>query len=65
MFNKPTEAQQKGLWLAYFIVGAAIPLITWNLFSKRGNKQRLREIDSAHDTTVEDSFPASDPPSSW
>jgi hypothetical protein len=28
-------------------------------------KQRREEIDRAHDITVEDSFPASDPPSAW
>ncbi len=52
------------MWIAYFIVGVSVPLIFWNI---RANKERARhrEIDDAHDTTVEDSFPASDPPSAW
>jgi hypothetical protein len=61
---KPTQTQQRALWLAYFILGAAVPLIAWSFQAKRV-KARQREIDSARDETVEDSFPASDPPSSW
>jgi hypothetical protein len=61
---KPTEAQQRSLWVAYFILGLAVPLISWTLRAKR-KQVRHQEIDQAHDITVEDSFPASDPPSAW
>jgi len=61
---KPTENQQRALWVAYFILGVSFPLILWNIRAKR-ERSRHREIDEARDTTVEDSFPASDPPSSW
>lgn len=62
---KPTNTQERALWLAYFILGAAVPLIGWRLFAGSKNKSRREEIDQAHDITVEDSFPASDPPSAW
>ncbi len=52
------------MWIAYFIVGVSVPLIFWNIQAKRV-RARHQEIDDAHDTTVEDSFPASDPPSAW
>lgn len=61
---KPTETQQRALWVAYFILGLAFPLILWTTKSKQ-TKARHQEIDEAHDITVEDSFPASDPPSAW
>jgi hypothetical protein len=62
--SKPTAAQERALWLAYFIVGLAFPLILWKVRTKK-SKARHDEIDEAHDITVEDSFPASDPPSAW
>jgi hypothetical protein len=63
---KLTETQERALWLSYFILGVALPLIGWNLWSrKRNKKERRQEIDEAHDITIEDSFPASDPPSAW
>jgi hypothetical protein len=62
--SKPTAAQERVLWLAYFMVGLAFPLILWNMRARK-TQARHNEIDNAHDTTVEDSFPASDPPSSW
>jgi hypothetical protein len=62
---KLTEPQNRALWLAYFIVGIALPLIGWRLWGKRKDQARHDEIDEAHDLTVEDSFPASDPPSAW
>jgi hypothetical protein len=61
---KPTGRQQRALWVAYFILGLAVPLIIWNKRSRRAQARR-QEIDDAHDITVEDSFPASDPPSAW
>jgi hypothetical protein len=46
-------------------MGVALPLIAWRVWGKRKDRERLEEIDEAHDVTVEDSFPASDPPSAW
>jgi hypothetical protein len=60
-----TERQERALRLAYFVVGAAVPLIGWKLWDNWGKKERRAEIDDAQDITLEDSFPASDPPSSW
>lgn len=62
---KLTETEERGLWLSCFIVGVALPLIGWNLWSRRKADDRKQEIDHAHDITLEDSFPASDPPSAW
>jgi hypothetical protein len=62
---KLTDTQDKALRVAYFILGVALPLIAWKLWDKRKGQDRRREIDEAHDITVEDSFPASDPPSAW
>lgn len=50
------------LKVVYFLLGITLPLAILAVWS-RG--QRKREIDRAHDITVEDSFPASDPPSAW
>jgi hypothetical protein len=63
--GKLTESQDRALRLALFILGVALPLIGWKLWGKRGGAIRHKEIDLAHDITVEDSFPASDPPSAW
>lgn len=63
-----TATQDRGLKLAYFILGISVPLLGWMLLCRRGcfglgGKQA--SVDRAHDSTVEDSFPASDPPSAW
>ncbi|MBV8827890.1 MAG: hypothetical protein JO108_01535 [Acidobacteriaceae bacterium] len=63
-----TDTQDRGLKLAYFIMGIALPLVGFVLWSKAGGFKlgnRKTQVDQAHDVTVEDSFPASDPPSSW
>jgi|GEM_PF-1994754 len=62
---KLTESQDRALRVAYFILGVALPLIGWKLLGKRRGHERHSEIDQAHDITLEDSFPASDPPSAW
>ncbi|HLH04483.1 MAG TPA: hypothetical protein VKX25_17085 [Bryobacteraceae bacterium] len=49
--------------ILYLLLGITVPLAIWALWPRLG--QRKREIDKAHDITVEDSFPASDPPSAW
>jgi hypothetical protein len=60
-----TENRRKALWVAYFILGAAVPLVTWNFWASQSNGKRLKRQDEAQDSALEDSFPASDPPSSW
>jgi hypothetical protein len=60
-----TDAQNRALRLAYFIIGMALPLLGWGIWNKRSSQSRKQEVDEAHDATVEDSFPASDPPSAW
>ena len=60
-----TEAQSRGLKFAYFVLGLALPILGVTLWAKDCFGTRRREVDKAHDVTVEDSFPASDPPSSW
>ncbi len=58
-----SDTSNRGFKFFYFILGVALPLAALAIWSKRG--ARKHEIDMAHDITVEDSFPASDPPSAW
>ena len=61
-----TEAQSRGLKFAYFVLGLALPILGVTVWAKDCFGCRKRgAVDKAHDVTVEDSFPASDPPSSW
>lgn len=63
-----TDAQSRGLKFAYFVLGIALPILGYAVWSKSngfGPFGRKSEVDKAHDVTVEDSFPASDPPSAW
>ena len=62
-----TETQDRALKFAYFAMGIALPIAGWVLWSKTEGfgRRRKHRIDQAHDITVEDSFPASDPPSAW
>lgn len=53
------------LKFTYFVLGIALPIAGYVLWSKAGCSCRKSQIDKAHDVTVEDSFPASDPPSAW
>ena len=60
------STQDRALKFGYFALGIAAPITALVLWQKFGRpKQRRDEIDRAHDITVEDSFPASDPPSAW
>lgn len=59
-----TDIQSRGLKFAYFVIGVAIPLVGLR-FWLNGKEAKKAHVDKAHDVTVEDSFPASDPPSSW
>jgi hypothetical protein len=60
-----TERQNRGLKFAYFILGLAVPLAGYFLWYRGSGAIRKNQVDKAHDVTVEDSFPASDPPSAW
>lgn len=63
-----TAAQNRGVKFAYFILGIALPIagfIVWNKTDGFRCFTRKSHIDKMHDITVEDSFPASDPPSAW
>jgi hypothetical protein len=62
------ETPNRTLKFTYFVLGIALPIAGYVLWSKTrgfGWFSRKTEIDKAHDITVEDSFPASDPPSAW
>jgi len=63
-----TDTQSRALKFAYFVLGTALPILGYALWSKGGGSRRIGKkarVDKAHDITVEDSFPASDPPSAW
>jgi hypothetical protein len=63
-----TEIEDRGLKFAYFVLGIALPIAGYVLWSKTNGFRFLSkkaQVDQAVDITVEDSFPASDPPSSW
>jgi hypothetical protein len=57
--------QDRALRFAYFLIGLGLPLAGWALWTKYRVQSEKAEADSARDVTMEDSFPASDPPASW
>lgn len=61
-----TETRNPTLKFGYFVLGVAAPIAAYLLLC-RGLRfcTRKSRVDKAHDITVEDSFPASDPPSAW
>jgi hypothetical protein len=63
-----TDIQYRGLKFVYFVLGVALPIAGYVLWSKTDGFHLFKKgahTDQAHDVTVEDSFPASDPPSAW
>jgi len=60
-----TDSRDRALQFAYFLIGLALPLAGWALWSKNHAHSEKAQADSARDVTMEDSFPASDPPASW
>jgi hypothetical protein len=53
---------------AFFLLGITLPiagLLFWPKVGALAFGSRKTKTDQAHDVTVEDSFPASDPPSAW
>jgi hypothetical protein len=57
------DMSNRDLKFLYFLLGIALPIASYAIWSRLSG--RKEEIDRAHDITVEDSFPASDPPSAW
>jgi len=51
--------------LIYFLLGAGLPVAAYLCWSKIGVCKRKEHADKLQDIAVEDSFPASDPPSAW
>ena len=63
-----TQTKNPALKFSYFVLGVAVPLAAYLLWCGSGAVRfcrRKSRVDKAHDITVEDSFPASDPPSAW
>lgn len=63
-----TDAQDRGMKFAYFLIGIALPIVGLAIWAKTNSSlsgNAKSSVDKAHDVTVEDSFPASDPPSAW
>ena len=60
-----TDSQNRTLRFAYFLLGITLPLAGWAVWSRFRIENKKAEFESALDDTVEDSFPASDPPASW
>ncbi len=63
-----SETKSPGFKIAYVALGIAVPLAAYLLCCGTGVLRvcrRKSRVDKAHDITVEDSFPASDPPSAW
>jgi hypothetical protein len=58
-----SDSSDRRLSLLCFLLGVTLPVLGYAIWCKTAN--RKKEIDQAHDITVEDSFPASDPPSAW
>ena len=62
------ELTNRNLKFVYFLLGVSLPLTGYFLWTRNDGKlfgSRKKHVDRAHDITVEDSFPASDPPSAW
>jgi hypothetical protein len=63
-----TDSLDRARKFAFFILGVALPIAGWLFWSKTNGFSvvtKKARTDRAHDVTVEDSFPASDPPSAW
>lgn len=60
------DTQSNSRKFAFFLLGVTAPIAGYFIWANTlGKPSRKEEIDQAHDITVEDSFPASDPPSAW
>jgi hypothetical protein len=59
------DNRDRTLHFVYFLIGVTLPLAGLAIWIRTQCGSRRSEVDKAHDITVEDSFPASDPPSAW
>ena len=59
------QTDNRALKFVYFVLGIALPIAAYAIWSRSAQEQNKQRVDQAHDITVEDSFPASDPPSAW
>jgi hypothetical protein len=61
------DTQWRALKFVYFVLGIALPIAGYIIWSRTDGFGigKKAQVDRAHDITVEDSFPASDPPSAW
>jgi len=62
------DTSSRTLKFTYFVLGIALPIAGYVLWSRTDGFRlcsKKTRVDKAHDLTVEDSFPASDPPSAW
>lgn len=63
-----SRVQNSGLKFAYFLLGVTAPIAGYLLWIKTDGFRcfsKKAHADKMHDITVEESFPASDPPSAW
>jgi hypothetical protein len=62
-----TEVQNRGLKFAYFLLGVALPVAGYFVWSRTIGERQHRKArkNRSQQIAVEDSFPASDPPASW
>ena len=64
-----TETKSTAQKLVYFTLGVGLPIAAYFLWSKTEffgrYSKRQQHMDHLRDIAMEDSFPASDPPSAW
>ena len=62
-----TDLQSRGLKFTYFLLGIALPIAGYMVWSKNGGLRgrAKKHVEEKRDLALEDSFPASDPPAAW
>jgi hypothetical protein len=63
-----TAAQRQSVKFAYFLLGIALPVAGYFVWLKTDRFRccsKKSHLNDLQEKAVEDSFPASDPPSSW
>ena len=63
-----TDLQSRGLKFTYFLLGIALPIAGYVAWSKKAGSvtgKKKQRVEEKRDSTLEDSFPASDPPAAW
>jgi hypothetical protein len=62
------DLQSRELKFTYFLLGIALPIAGYLAWSKTDGFRigaKKKHVDEKRDLTLEDSFPASDPPAAW